>query len=73
MKFELTKETSFNGTFYWVKVDNSSSGQSQCFSESREQEAIDYMEKLIAHYAKYGSLDSACEVIISKEVTPPTI
>ena len=75
MKIELMKETSFQGIFFWVKIDESVGGAAKCFSDTREQEAKEYLEMLVSYYEKHGNLDNISETIISKEVTynPPSI
>lgn len=75
MKIELTKETSFQGIFLWVKVEESAGGASKCFAESDRGKAEDYLNVLVAYYEKHGNFDNVNETIISKEITynPPTI
>jgi len=75
MKIELTKETTFNGTFFWVKVDEFIVGANKCFTDSKEQEARDYLDLLAAYYEKHGNLENVSETLVTREVTynPPTI
>lgn len=73
MKIELTKETSFQGVYLWVKVEESAGGPSQCFVESEKEKAVAYLDLLAAYYEKHGNFDNVNEILISKEVTynPP--
>jgi hypothetical protein len=75
MKIELTKETSFQGIFLWVKVEDSCAGASKCFVESDYEKAVAYLDLLSAHYESHGNFDNINETLISKEViyNPPTI
>lgn len=73
MKIELTKETTFQGVYLWVKVDGEISGPGKCFVESDQEKAIAYIDLLTAYYEKHGNFDNITEAIITKEViyNPP--
>lgn len=69
MKFELTKETTFQGIYLWVKVDGRTSGPGKCFIDSDREKAEIYLQQLIDYYQAHGNLDNVTETLISKEVT----